>query len=75
MGRSTLLRFRERESINMPVGRSKLLDSWNWIRSTEGMNGRRGMEVETLIQAFSLIMERDIDRAFYWPRYGIPPLV
>lgn len=38
----------------MPVGRSKLLDFWKWIRSTAGMNGRRGMEVETLIQANSL---------------------
>ena len=54
--------------------RSKLLDSEDVNPSAAGMNGKRGIG-ESLIQTFFLIMERDIDRASYWPRYGIPPLV
>ena len=57
------------------MGRSKLLDPWKGNPSAAGMNGRRGIGVETPIQVYSFILERKFDRAIYEPRYEILRLV
>jgi len=46
------------------MGRSKLLDSKDGYSSAAEMNGKRGMEVETLILDFSLILEWEFEHVF-----------